>query len=73
MVSLLSEMRTAGPANISAYYKDPRYWIVRVVVMGVAGGLAVAEDAAKPLLAINIGASAPAILQLLAQPPRGGT
>jgi len=69
MVSLLSEMRTRS-GNVSAYYKNPTYWIVRVAVMGIAGGLAVAEDASKPLLAVNIGASAPAILQLLAQPPK---
>jgi hypothetical protein len=39
------------------------------MVTGIAGGLAVAESASNPLLAVNIGASAPAILQLLTKPP----
>ena len=48
----------ANPANVSAYYKKPLFWLVRIAVMVIAGRLAVAEDAAKPLLAVNIGASA---------------
>ncbi len=49
--------------------QESTFWFVRFLVTAIAGALAVAEEATKPLLAINIGASAPAILQLLTKPP----
>ena len=71
ILSLYNEIKTANASGLPAYYKNPLFWFVRVLVTGIAGGLAIAEEAAKPLLAINIGASAPAILQLLTKPPTG--
>jgi hypothetical protein len=59
-----------GSAGLPTYYEKPVFWFVRMLVAAIAGALAVAEGATHPLLAINIGASAPAILQLLTQPPK---
>jgi hypothetical protein len=73
ILSLYSEIRAANASGLPAYYKNPLFWFVRILVTAIAGGLAIAEEAAKPLLAINIGASAPAILQLLTKPPATGT
>ncbi|MGC2658651.1 MAG: hypothetical protein WA324_11905 [Bryobacteraceae bacterium] len=69
ILSLYSEIRTVNAAGVPAYYKNPLFWFVRILVTAIAGALAVAEEATNPLLAINIGASAPAILQLLTKPP----
>jgi hypothetical protein len=69
ILSLYNEIRAANATGVPAYYKNPLFWFVRILVTGIAGALAIAEEAAKPLLAINIGASAPAILQLLTKPP----
>ena len=49
-----------------------RFWAVRLAIAAVAGGLVLAyriHD--NPILAINVGASAPAILLTLAQDGKG--
>jgi len=69
ILSLYGEIRAANVAGLPTYYKNPLFWFVRLFVTAIAGALAVAEEASKPLLAVNIGASAPAILQLLTRPP----
>jgi hypothetical protein len=57
------------------YLGSARYWIL-TVLMALAGGLlAVMQNATSPLLALNIGISAPLILKALAavtpvQPPK---
>lgn len=71
VVSLYNEIKAERAAGLPGYYKNPVFWLVRILVTGIAGGLAVAEKAASPLIAINIGASAPAILQLLTNPAKG--
>jgi hypothetical protein len=49
-------------------YKSLGFWIVRFLLAVVAGGLVIAHDVKeKPLLALNIGISAPLILQALAR------
>ena len=70
IISLYNEIRAERATGLPGYYKNPVFWIVRLAVTGIAGGLAVAERAGSPLIAINIGASAPAILQLLTNPPK---
>lgn len=69
-INLYNEIRAERAAGLPAYYKNPIFWIVRLLVTAIAGGLAVAEKATSPLIAVNIGASAPAILQLLTNPPK---
>ena len=72
VISLLNETRAERASGLPKYYKNPVFWLVRLPVTGIAGALAVAENATPPMIAINIGASAPAILQLLTSPPKTG-
>jgi CBS-domain-containing membrane protein len=53
--------------TIPERYHRKGFWIVRFLLSIIAGGLAVAYDIDKPVLAVNIGASAPLIFQALAQ------
>jgi hypothetical protein len=49
--------------DVPMKYKKIRFWVVRFLVACVGGGLAYAYGIeANPLLAANIGASAPAII-----------
>ena len=72
VISLYNEIKAQKSAGLPAYYKSWIFWLVRLAVTAIAGALAVAEEASSKLLAINIGASAPAILQLLASRPPSG-
>jgi hypothetical protein len=60
------QLREAQPAP--AYLKSTFYWVITLIMALVGGVLAVAYnvEASKPLLAINIGVSAPLILKGLA-------
>lgn len=69
IISLYNEIKAERATGLPKYYRNPLFWTVRVMVTAIAGGLAIAESASNPLLAVNIGASAPAILQLLTKPP----
>ena len=73
VISLWNEIRAERATGLPKYYKNWVFWLVRLLVTGVAGALAVAENANTPMIAINIGASAPAILQLLTSPPKTGS
>jgi hypothetical protein len=53
-------------------YRKRGFWIVRLLVSLLAGGLAVAYNIDKPILALNIGASAPLIFLALAQGLKSG-
>jgi ABC-type microcin C transport system permease subunit YejE len=48
-------------------YRRKGFWAIRLFLCLIAGGLAVAYAIEKPILALNIGASAPLIFQALAQ------
>ncbi len=50
------------------YLKSTFYWVITVIMALVGGALALAYgvDASKPVLAINVGVSAPLILKGLA-------
>lgn len=48
-------------------YQRKMYYVVRLLLAVVAGGLAVAYEIDKPLLAANIGAATPLIVQAFAQ------
>lgn len=70
VISLHNDIRAERAAGLPRYYKSPLFWIVRLLVTVVAGGLAVSESASTPLIDVNIGASAPAILQILTRRPQ---
>jgi hypothetical protein len=48
-------------------YRRVGFWIVRLLLATIAGGLAIAYEIDRPLLAINIGVATPLILQALGQ------
>lgn len=48
-------------------YKNPMFYLVRLLVAIIGGGLAIAYGIDKPLLAANIGAATPLIIQAFAQ------
>ncbi len=48
-------------------YKRKGFWVIRLFLSAIAGGLAIAYEIDKPLLALNIGAATPLIIQALAQ------
>jgi len=57
--------------GVAAYDRSVPFWILRLLIAAIAA-LAVAEEASKPIIAINIGPAAPAILQLLTTPAGSG-
>jgi hypothetical protein len=48
-------------------YSRTGFWTVRVLLASIAGGLAVAYQIDKPLLAFNIGVATPLIIQAFAK------
>lgn len=52
---------------VPARYRQPGFWVVRLLMVVVAGGLPLTYGVEQPLLALHIGASAPLIIQSLAR------
>ena len=50
-----------------ARYRRPMFYLVRLLLAIIGGGLAIAYGIDKPLLAANIGAATPLIIQAFAQ------
>ena len=48
-------------------YKLWHFYVLRVLLSGVGGGLAIAYGIDKPLLAANIGAATPLLIEALAR------
>lgn len=46
-------------------YRKIGFWIIRILIAIMAGGLSLAYNVDTPILAINIGAATPLILQAL--------
>ena len=64
---LLGWFRLRDAASLPIYWKRPRYWILTGLMTAAGGLLALAyarsDFTLKPILAINIGASAPLLIQ----------
>ena len=62
----LYSLRKQAPEAMPAYYKSVLYWTITGLMIVAGGGLTYAYRASgielKPLLAINIGASAPLLI-----------
>jgi hypothetical protein len=56
-------------ASLPARYRSVLYWVVRLALAAVGGGLAVAYNIENPILAANIGAATPAIIMALTRDP----
>jgi hypothetical protein len=67
----LYQLRTQAPDSLPAYFRSPFYWLVTLLMILAGGGLVYIYDqsglALKPLIAVNIGASAPLIIGSLIQ------
>lgn len=57
----------AEPVRFPERYKRVGFYVVRLLVVIVAGGMAYAHGTQTPVLAMQVGASAPLLLQLLSQ------
>ena len=66
----LFKLRQQAPAQIPAYLRSIFYWVVTIAMIIAGGGLVLIYSAAgidlNPLVAVNIGASAPLIIGSLA-------
>jgi hypothetical protein len=58
---------TAESEQLPGRYKSGLFWVIRLLLAIVAGGLAVGYGIQDRLLAANIGAATPLIIQALAQ------
>ena len=56
-------------AGLPALFRQPRFYIIAIVTAFIAGGVAVVEGADKPLLAFEIGAVAPFVVQSISKKP----
>ena len=66
---LYNQIRTSPDAQMPTLYRKWYFWLLRVVITVCAGMLVVAENVTgQPFVAVNIGASAPAIFKALTQP-----
>ena len=67
----LYKLRTQAPATFPAYLRSPFYWVVTIGMILAGGGLVWLYHKSglelKPIIAVNIGASAPLILGSLVQ------
>jgi hypothetical protein len=58
-----------GDACLPDRYRTVSYWLVRLALAAVGGGLAIAYDIDSKILAANIGAATPAIIVALTRGP----
>jgi hypothetical protein len=60
----LNDYWNAGRGRLPARYKNGWFWLCRVLLAGIGGGLTVAYGiTANRLLAVNIGVATPLIIQ----------
>ncbi len=64
-IVLMYEYYQSDPIKLPDRYRRLGFWIVRLLLAVVAGALAVVEGANTPVVAINVGASAPLLLRAL--------
>ena len=65
IVTLLAYYEHDG--ELPPRYRQIGFWIVRLMLAFLGGGLAVAYEITKPLLAANIGAATPLIIKAFAE------
>jgi hypothetical protein len=66
-VVAVAQVYNAQTIVVPERYKKKAFYVVRLLLAIIAGGLALAYEIDKPLLAINIGAATPLIIQAFAQ------
>ena len=70
----LFKLRQQAPQDLPVWLKSPFYWIITILMIAAGGVLVVVYLKSgidlKPILAVNVGASAPLIIgTLIAQTP----
>jgi hypothetical protein len=60
------------PFVVPEKYGKVAFWVIRLFLAMVAGGLAVAYEIHKPLLAVNIGAATPLLISAFSEGLRSG-
>jgi len=66
VVSLWDAVRSDATLKLAPRYRSGVYWLVRVLLAGVGGALAVAYQSDQPAICMGVGAAAPTILRYLA-------
>ena len=66
-VVLLYQFYQVEPFVLPERYTKTSFWVVRTLLAIIGGGLALAYDIDKPLLAANIGAATPLIIKAFAE------
>ena len=71
-VVTLIQYYTGSYSQLPKRYKELPFYLVRLLLAVIGGGLVIAYNVDKTILAINIGAATPLIIRQFAQrPPRG--
>jgi hypothetical protein len=71
-VIAIIQFYTSANSNLPERYSQFAFYVVRFLLALIGGGLAVAYNIDNPILAINIGAATPLIIQTFAQNPPSG-
>lgn len=66
-ILVLNEIFQNEHITIPARYRCTMYWFVRLSLAVAGGGLAVAYGVQTPILALNIGATAPLLIRALSK------
>ncbi len=66
-LALLLRVFYSRRIHLPQRYRHPLFYVIRLLIACAAGFLAVAYEIQKPILAVNIGAATPVILETLAR------
>ena len=66
-VVLLNQFMQAGPGKLPGRYHKPLFWVLRILLAVLGGGLALAYEIHSPILAANIGAATPLIIKAFSE------
>lgn len=64
-IEVLTAYRSLQTSGLPRHYRKLTFWVVRVLLAMIGGGLTVAYDIHQPLLALNLGAATPMMLDAL--------
>jgi hypothetical protein len=68
VVKMLDDVRSASPERALTYGRW-QFWVLRGLLVFIAGAVAVAEGPNTRWVAIHVGASVPAFLRLISENP----
>ena len=68
----LNQIFQAERVRVPSRFKCALYWFVRLCLAAVGGGIALAYNVQTPMLALNLGATAPLVISALSKRQPGG-